>query len=97
MCGFPMIFHGKLDKLRHLFCCFPILSDSVRRVRMFQFRQAMQVKLNKMRVEQLELQAANKELTEKFDQVKIEAEKAEKQLTNQLSISTWVPLMGQSL
>jgi dsDNA-specific endonuclease/ATPase MutS2 len=48
----------------------------------------MQVKLNKMRVEHLELQSANKELTEKFDQVKIEAEKAEKQLTNQLSIST---------
>ena len=45
------------------------------------------MKLNKMRVEHLELQAAHKELTEKFDQVKIEAEKAEKQLTNQLSIS----------
>ena len=49
----------------------------------------MQLKLNKMRVEHLELQSAHKELTEKFDQVKIEAEKVEKQLTNQLSISTW--------
>lgn len=52
--------------------------------RMQEQYQAMQVKLNKMRVEHLELQSANKELTEKFDQVKIEAEKAEKQLTNQL-------------
>lgn len=52
--------------------------------RMQEQYQAMQMKLNKMRVEHLELQAANKELTEKFDQVKMEAEKVEKELTTQL-------------
>ena len=43
------------------------------------------MKLNKMRVEHLELQSAHQELFEKFEVVKREAEKVEKQLTDQLS------------
>eukprot|EP00435_Cladocopium_sp_Y103_P010821 s3311_g2.t2 len=66
--------------------------------RMQEQYQAMQMKLNKMRVEHLELQSAHKELTEKFDQVKIEAEKVEKQLTNQLrALREKHARMGQEL
>lgn len=43
------------------------------------------MKLNKVRVEHLELQAAHRDLAEQFAVVKSEAEKVEKQLTDQLS------------
>ena len=45
----------------------------------------MQLKLNKMRVEHLELQTAHQELRDSFAIVKAEAEKKEKELTTQLS------------
>lgn len=48
-------------------------------------KEAMQLKLNKMRVEHLELQTAHQELRDSFAIVKAEAEKKQKELTTQLS------------
>ena len=47
--------------------------------------KVMQQKLNKMRVEHLELQTQHKELVEQHETFKSEAEKVEKQLNTQLS------------